>query len=389
MKEILAAKPSITQLEIDYVSDAVKNGWGKECYGYINRFKEITKNYFGVKHVWPTSSCHGALHIALMALGIGQDDEVIVPDITWASGTVFPVTWLGAKPVFVDVLEETWCIDPNEIEKSITAKTKAIIVVHLYGNLVDMKKVVEIAKKYNLPVIEDAAEGFGSEYHGKKAGSIADIGIFSFHGTKTLTTGEGGLLISNRDDLSSKISTIENQGRRLGSKLFWCDEIGLKYKMSNIQAALGVAQFERADELVNKKREVFCWYKNALEDLPDIQMNAELFNTKNSYWQPTIIFGESWDMTEDKRNKLIENVNKKGVGIRPFFYPVSTMPMYRSSIYCIVSNSIYSRGVNLPSYFDMSRGDALFVVKTIEENLNQPIINYKEIQEKLAKSDQH
>lgn len=371
MKEILAAKPSITQLEIDYVTDAVTNGWGKNCYGYLDKFKAEVKAYFGIKYAWPTSSCHGALHIALMALNVKAGDEVIVPDITWASGSVFPIVWLGAKPVFVDVLKDTWCIDPEKIEKAITPKTKAIIVVHLYGNLVDMERVMHIAEKYNLPVIEDAAEALGSEYYGRKAGTLADIGVFSFHGTKTLTTGEGGLLISNRDDLVELINTIENQGRRSGAKLFWCDKIGLKYKMSNIQAALGLAQFERAEELVNKKREVFNWYKNALHDLPDIQLNPELDNTKNSYWQPTILFGDSWKMTEKKRNELIVEVNKQGICVRPFFYPVSMMLEFETSELNEISYSIYSKGINLPSYYEMENNDVLLVCEMLNQKLRR------------------
>ncbi len=367
MKKILPAKPSITKLEIDYVTDAVTNGWGERCYDYVERFKKCVKNYFGVKHAWPTSSCHGAMHIALMALGIGPGDEVIVPDITWGSGTVSPVTWLGAKPVFVDIQRDSWCIDPESIEKSITSKTKAIVVVHLYGNLVDMEKVIKIAEKHNIPVIEDAAEGFGSEYRGKKAGSIADFGVFSFHGTKTVTTGEGGVLISNRDDLVEKVSTIENQGRKPGAKLFWNDETGLKYKMSNIQAALGVAQFERSGELVEKKRTVFNWYRNALLKFKDIELNQEPSDCKNSYWQPTIVFGKSYGFDEEKRNELLTSLNNAGVGIRPFFYPVSMMPMFESVRENVVSYDIYGSGINLPSYHEMDESDVAFVVDKVFE----------------------
>jgi len=204
-------KPSITDLEIAYVTDAITNGWGDHCYDYINRFTETLKSCFGLNHAWPTSSCHGALHIVLMALGIGPGDEVIVPDITWI-GSVSPIVWLGAKPVFADILRDTWCIDPVSIEKRITEKTKAIIVVHLYGNVCDMDPIMAIAHKHNIPVIEDTAEAVGAEYHGVRVGSIGDFGVFSFHGTKTFTTGEGGAIISNRDDLADKISTICNQG---------------------------------------------------------------------------------------------------------------------------------------------------------------------------------
>ncbi len=192
MAKIPYAKPSISELEIKYVTDAITNGWAEHCYDYIKRLQISFQDYLGVKYALATSSCTGALHLALAALGIEEEDEVIVPDITWVASVV-PVVYLKAKPVFVDILPDSWCIDPDKIEQAVTERTKAIVVVHLYGNLVEMDAVLEIARKYNLPVIEDAAEALGSEYKGKKAGSMGDFGVFSFHGTKTMTTGEGGM----------------------------------------------------------------------------------------------------------------------------------------------------------------------------------------------------
>lgn len=366
MMRIPVNKPSITELEIAYVTDAIRNGWGDHCYDYINRFTEILKTTFGTKYAWPTSSCHGALHTVLMAVGLGPGDEVIVPDITWI-GSLSPVVWLGAKPVFVDVLRDTWCIDPVSVEKKITDKTKAIIVVHLYGCVCDMDAIMRIAKKHDLIVIEDAAEAVGSEYHGKKVGSVGDFGVFSFHGTKTFTTGEGGAIISNRDDLSEKITTISNQGRRPEQHImFWVDELGLKYKMSNLDAALGVAQFERFDELVDKKREIFSWYKEELAGVPDIAMNVEQERTKNLYWMPSIIFGDSHNFDRDN---LIKDMNADGIGLRPFFYPVSMFPMFTPATDNIVSYSLYKRGINLPSYNDMTRDEVSIVVRELLSKL--------------------
>lgn len=361
-------KPSITELEISYVSDAVTTGWGDHCYDYINRFTETLKKFFSVKYAWPTSSCHGALHTVLLALGVGPGDEVIVPDITWI-GSVSPVCWLGAKPVFADILRDTWCIDPVSIEKKITTRTKAIIVVHLYGSVCDMDAITAISKKYNIPVIEDAAEAVGSEYHGKRVGSIGDFGVFSFHGTKTFTTGEGGAIISNRDDLAEKIATISNQGRRPEQHImFWVDELGLKYKMSNLDAALGVAQFERANELIAKKREIFGWYLEELSDLTDISMNAEPEGTKNLFWMPSVIFGDSYSFDRDA---LIKGMNADGIGIRPFFYPVSMFPMFESTKDNVVSWSLYKRGINLPSYHDMKRDDVNSVCESLKRKITR------------------
>jgi len=302
----------------------------------------------------------------MMALGIGPGDEVIVPDITWI-GSVSPIVWLGAKPVFADVLRDTWCIDPVSIEKKITGRTKAIIVVHLYGSVCDMDPIMAIAKKHNIPVIEDAAEAVGSEYHGKRVGGIGDFGVFSFHGTKTFTTGEGGALISNRDDIADKISTICNQGRRPEQHImFWVDELGLKYKMSNLDAALGVAQFERFDELINKKREIFRWYKETLADVPDIAINVEQPGTKNLFWMPSIIFGESYHFDRDT---LIKSMNADGIGLRPFFYPVSMFPMFKSAEDNVVSWSLYKKGINLPSYHDMTKEDVITVVSGLLQKI--------------------
>ncbi|WP_319379234.1 DegT/DnrJ/EryC1/StrS family aminotransferase [uncultured Methanocorpusculum sp.] len=253
------------------------------------------------------------------------------------------------------------------LRKKITDKTKAIIVVHLYGCVCDMDAIMRIAKKHDLIVIEDVAEAVGSEYHGKKVGSVGDFGVFSFHGTKTFTTGEGGAIISNRDDLSEKITTISNQGRRPEQHImFWVDELGLKYKMSNLDAALGVAQFERFDELVDKKREIFSWYKEELADVPDIAMNVEQDGTKNLYWMLSIIFGDSYNFDRDN---LIKDMNADGIGLRPFFYPVSIFPMFKPATDNVVSYSLYKYGINLPSYNDMTRDDVSIVVRELLSKL--------------------
>lgn len=367
MRKILFAKPSITRKEIEYVNDAVKNGWGENCYDYIHRFRDKLKSYFNSPYAWPTSSCHGALHIILMALGIGRNDEVIVPDMTWI-GSVTPISWLGATPVFVDVLEDSLCIDPNKIEKAITNKTKAIIVVHPYGNVANMDEILKIGKKYKIDIIEDAAESVGSEYKNKKVGSIADFGVISLHGTKMLTSGEGGAILCKRKNLVDKISLIESQGRNASKKIqFWVDEIGLKYKMSNLQAALGLAQFERADVIIEKKIKIFSWYKKYLKFANDIFLNPEPKGVKNVYWQPTVIFGKSWNITLDKRNNLLEKLNKKGIGLRPVFYPVSSFPMYKDCPDNIISQKIFKSGINLPSYFEMNEDDVKYVVDSIRK----------------------
>ena len=293
-KKIPINKPSITKLEISYVNDAITNGWGEKCYDYIKLFESKFATYQGNKFALATSSCTGAIHLALMAMGVKEGDEVIVPELTWIA-SVEPVLYIGAKPVFVDVLADTWCIDPQKIREAITSKTKAIIVVHLYGNVCEMEEIMKIAAEHKLKVLEDAAEALGSEFNGRKAGSIAHAGVFSFHGTKTLTTGEGGMLVTNDETIFEKAKVLNDHGRNPKdpeTKMFWMRDYGYKYKMSNVQAAIGVAQIERIEELVAKKRQIFRWYSDLLKELP-CKMNEEQSYAKNSYWLPTVVFDKS------------------------------------------------------------------------------------------------
>lgn len=228
-------KPSITDLEVRYATDAAANGWGDQCYEYITRFEEAFKRHLGVEYAIATSSCTGALHMGMAALGIGPGDEVILADTNWIA-TAAPIVHLGAKPVFVDILRDTWCINPELAEAAITPNTKAIIAVHLYGNLCDMNRLLAIGAKHGIPIIEDSAEAIGSIWHGQRAGSMGRFGTFSFHGTKTLTTGEGGMFVTNDADLYEHVLTLSNHGRaRKQVKQFWPDMVGFKYKMSNIQ----------------------------------------------------------------------------------------------------------------------------------------------------------
>lgn len=363
MKKILYAKPSITEKEISYVNDAITNGWGEHCYDYIFRFQNLFKEYLGVKYSLSTSSCTGALHLAFAAIGLTFGDEVIVPDITWAASVV-PITYLNATPIFVDILSDSWCIDPDKIEKAITPKTKAILAVHLYGNLAEMDIILDIARKYHLYVIEDAAEALGSEYKTQKAGSIADIGVFSFHGTKTVTTGEGGMLSTNNDELFEKIKILSDHGRDPKiCKSFWVDQIGFKYKMSNLQAALGLAQLERIEELVAKKRFIFDIYNKAFLNNDGISINPEPYYTKNSYWMPTIVFDHKLKISRDA---LMAYLKKQNIDVRNFFYPNSMFPMFTEVRSNKVAYDIFNRGINLPAYFDIEEDEIRFVIEKIQ-----------------------
>lgn len=368
---IFYTKPSITDLEVKYARDAAKNGWGSNCYEYIKKFEEMFKNYLNVKHCIATSSCTGALHLGLHALGIGAGDEVILADTNWIA-TVSPIHHLKAKPVFVDILPDSWCINPSLIRTAITRKTKAIIAVHLYGNLCNMKEILSIGGEFGIPVVEDAAEAIGSVYYGKRAGSMGFFGAFSFHGTKTVTTGEGGMFVTNDDKLYEKVLTLSNHGRaRNQMKQFWPDVVGFKYKMSNIQAAIGCAQMERIDRLVERKREILHYYKNQITDLKFIRMNPEPTYIINGAWMPSVVFDMETGVTREKLFNAFKNEN---IDARVFFHPLSSLPMFKDQPQNKNAWDIPRRAINLPSYHDLTFTDQDRVIEIIQQIHNS---NYK------------
>jgi perosamine synthetase len=360
---ILYTKPSITELEVGYVTDAARNGWGERCYEYINRFEAAFKAHLGVEYAIATSSCTGALHIGMAALGIGPGDEVIMADTNWIA-TAAPVVHLGAKPVFVDILPDTWCIDPELAENAITPRTKAIVAVHLYGNLCEMDSLLAIGEKHNIPVIEDAAEAIGSVYHGKRAGSMGRFGSFSFHGTKTLTTGEGGIFVTNDAHLYETVLTLSNHGRTRGqTRQFWPDVVGFKYKMSNIQAAIGCAQLERIESLISRKREILQNYRTHLGRLPEVSMNPEPPGTVNGAWMPTVVFGAATGVT---RETLQIAFKAENADARVFFNPLSSLPMFENQTQNHHAWEIPGRAINLPSYHEMSNQDLDRIICVIQ-----------------------
>lgn len=363
MSRIAYTKPSITDLEVNYAIDAARNGWGEHCYEYIVRLEEAFKAHLGVRYAIATSSCTGALHMGLAALGIGPDDEVIIADTNWIA-SVAPVAYLGAQPVFVDILPDSWCLDPELTEAAITPRTKAIIAVHLYGNLCDMDRLLAIGNKHDIPVIEDAAEAIGSMHHGKRAGSMGRFGTFSFHGTKTLTTGEGGMFVTDDADLYETVLTLSNHGRVRGqTRQFWPEKIGFKYKMSNIQAAIGCAQMERVDDLVNRKQEILSSYRERIEALPGATMNLERAGTVNGAWMPTVVFDPALGVTREKLQDAFAAAN---IDARAFFYPLSSLPMFELRPANKHAFDISRRAINLPSFHDITSSEQNKVIAVVE-----------------------
>lgn len=366
MTRVYYTKPSITELEVSYATDAARNGWGERCYEYIERFEAAFKAHIGVKHAIATSSCTGALHMGMAALGIGPGDEVILADTNWIASAA-PIVHLGATPVFVDILPDSWCADPQLVEAAITSRTKAIVAVHLYGNLCDMDQLLAIGKRHGVPVVEDAAEGIGSVWHGRKAGSMGAFGSFSFHGTKTLTTGEGGMFVTNDDRLFETVLTLSNHGRaRRQTKQFWPDMLGFKYKMSNIQAAIGCAQTERLEELIERKRKILLRYRQLLEGCEGISMNPEPAGTVIGAWMPTLVFAPETGVLRESLQAAFANDN---IDARVFFSPLSSLPMFGSQSGAILSADIVRRAINLPSYHDMTDQDQQRVATLVRKAL--------------------
>lgn len=358
-------KPSITSLEVGYATDAAANGWGDKCYDYIHRFEDEFKKHLGVKYAVATSSCTGALHMGMAALGVGPGDEVIMADTNWVA-TASPIVHLGAKPVFVDILPDSWCLDPVKVEAAITERTKAIVAVHLYGNLCDMDVLMAIGDKHGIPVIEDAAEAIGSMYRGRRAGSIGRFGAFSFHGTKTVTTGEGGIFVTNDQELYEQVLTLSNHGRAKGQKKqFWPDMVGFKYKMSNLQAAIGCGQMERIKELTERKREIFTFYKSNLINLSGVSMNPEPDGVVNGVWMPNIVFDSKTGIT---REILQEAFARENIDARVFFWPLSSLPAFEdgNQKQGINACDISGRAINLPSHHDITEEELMRVISVIE-----------------------
>ena len=365
--KIYYTKPSITELEVSYATDAAANGWGDRCYEYISRFESLFAQHLDVNYAIATSSCTGALEMGMAALGIKSGDEVIMADTNWIA-TVSPVVHLGASPILVDILQDSWCLNPALVEQAITSRTRAIIATHLYGNLCEMNHLIAIGAKHGIPIIEDAAEAIGSVYHGKRAGSLGTFGVFSFHGSKTITTGEGGMFVTNDVDLYKRALILSNHGRAQDQpKQFWPHLVGFKYKMSNIQAAIGCAQMARVELLISRKREIFNYYRERLSAVAGLTMNPEPQGVVNGAWMPTLVFADELKIS---RESLLAVFAKGNIDARVFFWPLSSLPMFTRVVANVNAWSIPDRAINLPSYHDMQQSDQDAVISIIKGLIN-------------------
>ncbi|TKJ17310.1 aminotransferase DegT [Candidatus Woesearchaeota archaeon B3_Woes] len=354
--KIPVAEPDLNGNELDYVTDCIKSSWVSSKGEYIKKFEDAFSKYCNVKHSISTSNGTAALHLALIALGIKEGDEVIVPNLTFIA-SANTVKYCNAKPVFVDVDKETWNIDANKIEEKITNKTKAIMPVHLYGSPCDMDKIMEIAKKHNLFVIEDCAEAHGAEYKGKKVGGFGNVACFSFFGNKIITTGEGGMCITNNNKLAEKMKILKDHGMS-NTKRYWHPLVGYNYRMTNIQAAIGLAQLERIEDFIEIRRKNAQLYDSLLKNVKGIRLSIEKENTKNVYWMYSILL--------ENREEVMERLKEDGVDTRPFFYPINTMPPYKNDEKFPISKELSKKGLNLPSSTLLDEKDIKRIVETIK-----------------------
>lgn len=355
-------KPSISEKEKVYVNECLNSTWISSKGEFINKFEKEFSNFINIRHAITVANGTVALHTALLALGIGQGDEVIVPTLTYIA-SVNSIYYTGARPVFVDCDKITWQISVKDIEKKVTNKTKAIMAVHLYGNSCEMYEILKIAKKYNLFVIEDCAEAIGTVYDSKHVGTFGDISTFSFFGNKTITCGEGGMVCTNNVDLYKKAFKLKGQGLTEGRQ-YWHDIVGYNYRMTNICAAIGLAQLEKAKDFIEKKIKLACEYKKRLEGLPlDFQQTTT--NCKNSYWMFSILVSK-----KEIRDLLMNFLADNGIETRPVFFPVHTMPMYKENDNNYPNSmDISLRGINLPSFPDLTIEEIDFICMKIKEFL--------------------
>ncbi|MDR7496643.1 MAG: DegT/DnrJ/EryC1/StrS family aminotransferase [Armatimonadota bacterium] len=359
---IPVAAPVLAGNEEAYVLDCLRTTWISSHGEYIGRFEETFGRFCGARHALACSNGTVALHLALLALGVGPGDEVLIPTMTFVA-TANAVRYCGARPVPVDIDPHTWNLDTGQLEASITRRTVGIIVVHLYGHPVDMDAVLAVARRRRLFVVEDAAEAHGAQYRGRPVGALADVGTFSFYGNKIVTTGEGGMVVTNDGGLAEKVRRLKGQGMD-PERRYWFPTIGYNYRMTNVAAAIGLAQMEKVDWHLRRRREVATWYQQDLAGLPGIGWQVEQPWARHAYWMFTILV----DDTIADRDELMARLRDAGIETRPVFYPVHILPPHRKATVgraLPVAERIARCGLSLPTWAGLSRDDVRYVAEAL------------------------
>jgi perosamine synthetase len=350
-------QPYLSGREKEYVNRCLDTTWISSKGEFVNAFEEGFARYIGAPHATSVHNGTVAIHLALAALGIGPGDEVIVPTFTYVA-SVNTILQTGATPVYVDSLPDTLNIDPADVRRKITPRTKAVMVVHLYGLPCDMDAITAICTEHNLLLVEDAAEAFGTRYKGQHVGTFGDAATFSFFGNKTITTGEGGMVVMKTNEAHDRAAHLKNQGVSK-TREYWHDILAYNYRMTNIQAAIGLAQLEQAEAILAKKRQVAAWYQEALNGIP-LTFHAEQPDTVHSYWMCSVLVADA-----ALRQPLRDALKAAGVETRPMFYPAHTMPHCKGEGSFPVAESISARGINLPSFPALTQEQVQTVARAI------------------------
>lgn len=342
------AGPDVTEADIEYVLDALRNGWyGDDAYFYVEAFEKDFAKLHDRRHGLMTPNCTTAIHLVLEALGVGADDDVLVPESTWI-GSSAGIRHAGAREVFMDVEDLTWCSSERTLEAACTDKTRAAIVVDLYGNMPDWNQIEQWSAAHGIPVIEDAAEALGGSFDGRQAGNFGIASVFSFHRTKTLTTGEGGIILTDDQELFERCRFLRDHGRDPGS--YFNTEVAFKYMPSNLMGSLAYGQLQRIEELTNAKRRVFHLFSDLLSDLPEISLNPEPEGTVNGAWATAVVFSADSGISGTNAMSFLA---EHGIPSRPFFYPLSSLPAYADNNTGgpgrnPIAYDLYRRGLHLP-----------------------------------------
>jgi perosamine synthetase len=367
---IPVAAPVLAGNEKAYVLDCIESAWISSCGKYVEQFERAFADFCGVRHAVSCNSGTAALHVALLALGVGPGDEVIVPTLTFVA-TANAVTYCGARPRFVDVDPDTWTLDPALIEAKITARTKAILPVHLYGHVANIDAITEIARRHNLFVVEDAAEAHGAKFRGQRVGSLTEVAAFSFYGNKIISCGEGGMVVTDSDEIGRYAGQLRGQGMD-PERRYWFPIIGYNYRMPNLTAAVGLAQLERIDWHVDRRREVAAWYRDLLRDVPGIRWQTKMDGRGNVDWLFTIVLEEEIRVTRDD---VMARMSERGVETRPVFYPMHLLPPYREMSKedgdFPVAERVARSGLSLPTWAGLQREDVVYVCDALRDCIGE------------------
>jgi perosamine synthetase len=364
IRRIAVAAPLLSGNELAYVTDCIKTNWISSQGKYVRKFEELFREYHNDRPSLAVSNGTVALHLALEALKIGKGDEVIVPDLTFAA-SVNAILYTGATPVLADIDPLTWNINIDHARKLVSSRTKAIMPVHLYGQPCDMEGIMQLAKEYNLLVIEDCAEALGSYYKGIPVGCFGDVATFSFYGNKTITTGEGGMVVFKNSFVAERAAMLRDHGMQK-TRRYWHEEVGYNYRLTNIQAAIGVAQFERLNEFVDAKKKIAKTYSDAFGELEFLQIPVDIEDSGNSYWLYTMLVQPEAPFT---RNELIEHLHTKGIETRPVFYTMHEMPPYQQfgdANQLVISSKVSATGISLPSSVTLTEEELEHICRSVQ-----------------------